>query len=195
MSFRSMIGLSADPGPARETRADSSYTDALVAAITANAAGDSTAFPTATAALETAAGFVGRSFAGVDVTAPVSLRPALSASTMRLIGRSLIRRGELVLLIRASRGRLALWPCHVGLLARYLAEPVDALVESFGDATLKLGNRGVPFVGLVLATCTVYEIVIVKGADLIATSLRPAAAVLLGVCHRPDPKGRSRRPR
>ena len=47
-----------------ETRADSSYTDALVAAITANASGETTAFPTATAALEACAGLVARAFAG-----------------------------------------------------------------------------------------------------------------------------------
>ena len=49
---------------------------------------------------------------------------------------------------------------HVGLMARCLGEPVDALVESFGAATLKLGNRGVPFVGRALGTCMVYEFVI-----------------------------------
>ena len=50
-----------------EQRADSSYTDALVAAITANSASKNTAFPTATAALEACAGFVGRSFASAAV--------------------------------------------------------------------------------------------------------------------------------
>lgn len=100
--WRSLLGL--------ETRADSSYTDALVAAITANAAGQTTAFPTATAALEACAGFVGRSFAAAEVTGPEVMRRALSPDCMSLIGRSLIRRGELVLLIRVSRGEVELWP-------------------------------------------------------------------------------------
>ena len=39
-----------------EYRADSSYTDALIAAITANAKGQTTAFPTAVGALEAASG-------------------------------------------------------------------------------------------------------------------------------------------
>ena len=39
-----------------EKRADSSYTDALVAVLTSGAAGTSTALPTATAALESCAG-------------------------------------------------------------------------------------------------------------------------------------------
>ena len=43
-----------------EHRADSSYTDALIAAITANAKGQTTAFPTAVGALEAASGLVGR---------------------------------------------------------------------------------------------------------------------------------------
>ena len=57
-----------------ETRADSSYTDALVAAITANARGQNTAFPTATAALEACAGFVSRAFASAEVKAPPDAR-------------------------------------------------------------------------------------------------------------------------
>ena len=51
-------------------RRDSSYTDALVSAITANAGGQTTAFPTATAALEACAGLVGRSFAAAEVSGP-----------------------------------------------------------------------------------------------------------------------------
>ena len=77
---------------------------------------------------------------------------------------------------------------HVGLMARCLGEPVDALVESFGAATLKLGNRGVPFVGRALGTCMVYEFVIFQVADLIATSLRPATAGFV-CCHRADSGG------
>ena len=77
-----------------EERADSSYTDALVAAITANAGGQSTAFPTATAALESAAGIVGRAFASAEVEAPDAFMEALSPACMSMIGRALIRRGE-----------------------------------------------------------------------------------------------------
>ena len=91
-----------------ETRADSSYTDALVAAITANAKG-STAYPTATAALEAAAGFVGRAFATAEVTPEI---PALSPAYLSMVGRALVRRGELVSLIRVHNGELELPPAE-----------------------------------------------------------------------------------
>ena len=98
------------PWQAREDRADSSYTDALVAAITANAGGQTTAFPTATAALEAAAGVVGRAFAAAEVRAPDATRDALSPACLSMIGRSLIRRGEILFLIRVDGDRVKLWP-------------------------------------------------------------------------------------
>ena len=100
------------PWQAAETRADSSYTDALVAAITANAGGQNTAFPTATAALEACAGFVGRAFAAAEVEAPAHATMALDPSCLSLIGRALIRRGELVFLIRVDGGQVKLLPAE-----------------------------------------------------------------------------------
>ena len=93
-----------------ETRADSSYTDTLVAAITANAAGKSTAFPTATAALEACAGLVGRSFAACEVNAPAHLVDVLNPDLFNLVGRALIRRGEIVLFIDVVDGLITLTP-------------------------------------------------------------------------------------
>ena len=93
--------------PPVEHRADSSYTDALVASITANAGGQTTAWPTATAALEACAGFVGRAFATAEVKAPGFATAALDPSTLshdRTI--ALIRRGEVVFLIRVDRDGL-----------------------------------------------------------------------------------------
>ena len=89
-----------------ETRADSSYTDALIAAITANARGQQTAFPTAVGALEAASELVSRAFATavVESTATPILR-ALTPSCLALIGRALIRRGEIVFLHRHQPGR------------------------------------------------------------------------------------------
>ena len=98
------------PFARRETRADSSYTDALVAAITANASGETTAFPTATAALEACAGFVGRAFAAAEVATDARTLEVLTPAMLAMIGRALIRRGEIVLLIRVINGRLALLP-------------------------------------------------------------------------------------
>ena len=94
----------------RETRADSSYTDALVASITANASGATTAFPTATAALEACAGFVGRAFAAAEVATDARTLEVLTPAVLSMIGRALIRRGEVVLLIRVVDGRLVLLP-------------------------------------------------------------------------------------
>ena len=93
-----------------ETRADSSYTDALVAAITANAGGSTTAFPTATAALEAAAGVIGRAFSAAEVHAPDAMRAALDPAFLAMAGRALIRRGEIAFLIRVDGGRVRLWP-------------------------------------------------------------------------------------
>ena len=98
------------PWPRRETRADSSYTDVLVAALTANAGGQTTAFPTATAALESAAGVVGGAFASAEVRAPDAMRDALGPACLSMIGRALIRRGEIVFLIRVDGGQVRLWP-------------------------------------------------------------------------------------
>ena len=99
------------PWEAREDSADSSYTDALVAAITANAGGQTTAFPTATAALEAAAGVVGRAFAAAEVRAPDAMLGALDPAFLSMVGRSLIRRGEIVFLIKVDGGRVKLLPC------------------------------------------------------------------------------------
>ena len=96
-----------------ETRADSSYTDALVAAITANAKGQTTAFPSAVGALEAAAGLVGRAFASAVVeTESSAVMRSLTPGCLALIGRSLIRRGEIVFYIDTSMGMIDLLPCQ-----------------------------------------------------------------------------------
>ena len=85
-----------------EDRADSSYTDALVAAITARAGGQSTAFPTATAAHEACVGFIGRAFAAAEISGSPVLQGLLDPLTLGLCGRTLARKGEIVLLIRSD---------------------------------------------------------------------------------------------
>ena len=96
-----------------EHRADSSYTDALIAAITANAGGQTTAFASAVGALEAAAGLVGRAFASASVQAESStVLRALTPSCLALIGRSLIRKGEIVFFIDTSMGRIDLLPAQ-----------------------------------------------------------------------------------
>ena len=89
----------------------SSYTDSIVSLIQ-NRAGGSSALPGATAALESASGFVARSFASADVTTADSrMASALDPSTLSMIGRSLIRNGQYVAAIQVDLdGRIRLAP-------------------------------------------------------------------------------------
>ena len=92
-----------------ETR-DDSYTDVLISSLLARAQGRTLAVPSATGALEACSGTVGRGFAASEVSGPDSLTRALTPGVLEMIGRSLIRAGELVLLIDASGGSLRLLP-------------------------------------------------------------------------------------
>ena len=94
-----------------ETR-DDSYTDTLIAALVSRAQGKSLAVPSATGALEACAGTIGRGFAASEVAGPDSLTVALSPPLMEMIGRSLIRTGELVFLIDTQGGKLRLVPAQ-----------------------------------------------------------------------------------
>ena len=76
------------------------------------AQGKSLAVPSATAALEACAGTVGRGFAASEVTGPDSLAKALTPGVLELVGRSLIRRGEVVFLIDTTAGKLRLIPAE-----------------------------------------------------------------------------------
>ena len=95
-----------------EMRAESSYTDTLVGLLVGRAQGKSLSIPTATAALEACAGTVGRGFAASEVSGPDSLARALTPRIMELIGRSLIRRGEVVFLVDTTAGNLRLIPAE-----------------------------------------------------------------------------------
>ena len=93
-------------------RAESSYTDTLVGLLVGRAQGKSLSIPTATAALEACAGTVGRGFAASEVKGPDSLAKALTPGVLELVGRSLIRRGEVVFLIDTTAGKLRLIPAE-----------------------------------------------------------------------------------
>ena len=94
-----------------ETR-DDSLTDALLAALVGRAQGKTLAIPSATAALESCAGLTGRGFASAEVTGPESLTRALTPGVLELVGRSLIRRGEVVFLLDTTAGKLRLIPAE-----------------------------------------------------------------------------------
>ena len=95
-----------------ETRADTSYTDVLIQALVGRVSNNEDALPTATGALEACAGMVGRSFASAEVEGPEMLASALSPDTLEIIGRSMIRRGEVVFLIDTGTGKLRLLPAQ-----------------------------------------------------------------------------------
>ena len=89
---------------------DSSYTDALVSLIVERSSGATLARPAATGALEASASIIARCFASADITAPDQFRAALGPGTLSLIGRSLIRSGEILFSIEVRDGRVVLLP-------------------------------------------------------------------------------------
>lgn len=96
-------------GPRRETRESQPFTDAIVQAILQANTGAS-ANTTATAAVEAAAGLLGRAFAGAKVTPDNAVTEGLTPSVLNLIGRDLVRRGESVWAIGISEGVLQFVP-------------------------------------------------------------------------------------
>ena len=102
MGLRAWLGL--------EKREDASYTDTLIQLLVNQAAGSTTALPTATAALEASSGLVARSLASASVSGPPWAESALSAPILALIGRSLFRSGEIVFRIVVDGGEVRLVP-------------------------------------------------------------------------------------
>ena len=94
-----------------ETRSSGGYTATFLQALLARAEGKPQPLPLATGALEGAAGVVGRAgFSAAEVIGPPMLTQALNPYLLEMIGRSLIRRGELVFMIDTVGGRLQLLP-------------------------------------------------------------------------------------
>ena len=92
-----------------EVRESQPFTDAVVGALFAGAAGTVAADPSGLAALEVAAGLYARSFAAASIDPP-ELRPVVGPAVRALIARNLIRRGESVHLIDVAGGRVRLVP-------------------------------------------------------------------------------------
>ena len=89
-----------------------SYSDAVIALIQAQSGGASAAVG-ATAAVEAVSGYISRAFASADVTVADSrMEGVLDPHTLSMIGRSLIRHGEFVGVIKVDqqRGTLRLAP-------------------------------------------------------------------------------------
>ena len=96
--------------PWKSEKRESSYTDALISQIVSQASGATLAKPAATGALEASASIVARCFAAADVAGPDQFVGALGPSTLSLIGRSLIRQGEILFAIEVRDGRVVLLP-------------------------------------------------------------------------------------
>ena len=89
------------------------YTDALVSIIINRASGQPTALPSAVGALEAASGLVARAFAtAIPASASRAVLGALTPSWLGMVGRALIRRGEIVFYIDTSGGAVDLLPCQ-----------------------------------------------------------------------------------
>ena len=93
-----------------ERREAQPFTDSIVAALTAQAAGTAAGDPSAIAALEAAAGLYAAAFAGARLTPENAATAGLSPACRALIGRDLIRRGESVHAIEVRAGALRLAP-------------------------------------------------------------------------------------
>ena len=91
---------------------DSSYTDVLVQTILASANANPSALPTATGALEAAAGLISRSFAACEVSGSKVYTAALTPAFMAMVGRALIVRGELVAVVDVVGGRVRVHPAQ-----------------------------------------------------------------------------------
>ena len=98
------------PWQKREVRASQPFTDAIVQAIAASAAGTTAGDPGAIAALEAAAGLYAAAFAGARVDGPERATRALTPAVRALMARNLIRRGESLHLIDVAGGAIALRP-------------------------------------------------------------------------------------
>ena len=85
------------------------FTDAVVAALQAQASGQAVGDASAIAALEAVVALYSRAFAAATVE-PAEIRPLLSPPLLSLLARNLIRRGEDVHQIIVERGRVRLQP-------------------------------------------------------------------------------------
>ena len=92
----------------RETRS-SGYTDRLTQLLVSQASTVTETDPSRTGALEVCAGIWGRAFASVKVE-PQTAAQVLSPNVLNLIGRQLIRQGEVLFRVQVVNGQRVLTP-------------------------------------------------------------------------------------
>ena len=88
--------------PEKRSQGVSGYHDLLLEAALRAAHGTAGAKASSTAAAEAAAGLLGRAFASATVQPSTVVTRALSPNCLNMAGRAMIRRGEIVFLIRAT---------------------------------------------------------------------------------------------
>ena len=93
-----------------DTTSSTAYTDARVAAILAAAGGDAAADVGAIAAAEIASGLWGRAMASASVQPLTAATRAITPQTLELVGRELVRRGEVLFEIAVMGGEARLLP-------------------------------------------------------------------------------------
>ena len=96
--------------PEPEKRTAIPFTDAVVRALEAQAAGTAAGDPSAIAALEAAAGLYAAAFAGATVTPANPMTASLTPAVRALMARDLIRRGESLHAIELRAGAVRLAP-------------------------------------------------------------------------------------
>ena len=92
-----------------ETRSGGGYTDAIVRAIEAQSAA-TVADVSSTSAIEAVAGLMSRTLSSAKVDGPSWLQEAIDPPWLAMVGRSLIREGASLSVIRATEGGLHLVP-------------------------------------------------------------------------------------
>ena len=91
---------------------DDSYTSTLIALIQQQSNIGPTPTSAATGALEAASGLVSRAFMTCEVQGSPEAQRVLTPECLGMVGRALIRQGQIVFMIRTSRGNLELLPAQ-----------------------------------------------------------------------------------
>ena len=117
------------PWQSRERRSGV-YTDALVSYLETEAGGTTQARPGTSAAVEAASGLWARAFAAAVVEgAPDDVTAALGPGVLGMIGRQLIREGEIVFAIDMAGNGLRLTPAATHNLQGLTSDPASWVYE------------------------------------------------------------------
>ena len=136
------LGITQRP-PIERRQATGDYSDLVVSAIQASARGYVNA--TGTAAVESAAGALSRSFASAAVTGPAWARQAIGPKFLGEVGRCLMRQGESLHLIEVSDlGEVSLVPASSWSFAGG-PSPSSWMVEATLPGPSRSITRRVPF--------------------------------------------------